>query len=121
MMIEEILLDILSDNEEGFTWKELQLILRGKNINAHHGTISGALSTLHSEKHVFYLKTLRNNCHPYVHAIYRDSYTPSMRKDAPRKNKWWYIAKELFTVLSNEEATSEEKQKAINLYLGNLP
>jgi predicted transcriptional regulator len=72
----------LAHSPEGMTWRQLALAL-----NLHHGQISGALSNLHKSGHVFMLRQQRNKCHPYVHSIYRDQYTPEQRIDEPVKTK----------------------------------
>lgn len=69
-------------NPEGWTWKEL-----GDHFGLHHGQISGALSNLHRAGEIFMLRTQRNKCHPYVHAMYRHQFTDDQRIDAPVKTK----------------------------------
>jgi len=72
----------LAYKQEGMTWRQL-----AETMNLHHGQISGALSNLHKSGHVFMLRQQRNKCHPYVHSIYRDQYTPEQRIDEPVKTK----------------------------------
>jgi predicted transcriptional regulator len=76
------ILNQLTDQPAGMTWKQLSM-----RLNLHHGQISGALSNLHKSGHVFMLRQQRNKCHPYVHSIYRDQYTPEQRIDQPVKTK----------------------------------
>jgi hypothetical protein len=77
-----LILAHLRGDPYGMTWKEL-----GEALGLHHGQISGALSNLHKSGHVFMLRQQRNKCHPYVHSIYRDQYTPEQRIDEPVKTK----------------------------------
>lgn len=77
-----LVLDSLRNYPTGFTWQQLATAL-----NLHHGQISGALSNLHKSGHVFMLRQQRNRCHPYVHSIYKDHYTPEQRIDQPVKTK----------------------------------
>lgn len=46
----------------GATWREL-----GRELNLHHGQISGILSILHKEGRVFMLRHKRDGSHPYCH------------------------------------------------------
>jgi len=74
----ERILATIIHNADGWTWKEL-----GQHLGLHHGQISGALSNLHKAGMVFMLREQRNRCHPYVHANYRDQYSPDQRIDEP--------------------------------------
>lgn len=76
------ILNTIADSFDGWTWREL-----AEQLHLHHGQISGALSNLHKSGHVFMLREQRNRCHPYVHSIYRDQYTPEQRIDEPVKTK----------------------------------
>jgi hypothetical protein len=78
----ERILRELHHQPAGCTWQQL-----AAPLNLHHGQISGALSNLHKSGHVFMLRQQRNKCHPYVHSIYRDQYTPEQRIDEPVKTK----------------------------------
>lgn len=77
-----VILTYLAHSPEGMTWKQFSM-----RLNLHHGQISGALSNLHKSGHVFMLRQQRNRCHPYVHSIYKDHYTPEQRIDTPVKTK----------------------------------
>ena len=77
-----LVLSHLAYRTEGMTWQQL-----AEAMNLHHGQISGALSNLHKSGHVFMLRQQRNRCHPYVHSIFKDHYTPEQRIDEPVKTK----------------------------------
>lgn len=66
----------------GMTWKELSDLL-----NIHHGSVSGALSNMHAMGAVFMLRQQRDRCHPYVHAMFRDSFTAEERYDEPARTR----------------------------------
>lgn len=67
---------------EGMTWKEL-----GEALGLHHGKVSGALSNMHALGAVFMLRTQRDRCHPYVHAMYRDWFSEDERYDEPARTR----------------------------------
>jgi hypothetical protein len=113
------LLSILNGVEDGRNWKQLQLELRHKDIQAHHGTISGALNALHKSGDVFYLKVLIDNCHPYVHKQYKNKYQASERVDKPRTSKWRNIADRLYDVMTDPDATNKDWKEALALYREN--
>jgi hypothetical protein len=68
--------------KQGMTWKQLSELL-----GLHHGQISGALSNMHKCGVVFSLVAQRDRCHPYVHAMYRESFSPAERYDKPARTR----------------------------------
>lgn len=62
----------------GATWREVATLL-----DMHHGQASGALSTLHRMGLVFSLRSKRDKCHPYVHAMHREAFAERQRHDTP--------------------------------------
>lgn len=77
----QVILEVLENaGPHGATWKELQVI-----VKKHHGVISGALSNLHSQKEVFYIKASREGCKVYVHKAFKVYFPAKARVDAPKK------------------------------------
>jgi len=112
------ILEALATTEDGYTWKELQLHLRDTHdIRAHHGTISGALSHLHKSLEVFSIKVKRDNCKPYIHAMYRSKYDEKYRTDYPaRKNKWESMSDLLYFVMTEDKIPPDAWENALNSY-----
>jgi hypothetical protein len=80
---QQAILSLLDDaGLDGMTWKEL-----GDELGLHHGKISGALSNMHLGGVVFMLRQTKDRCHPYVHANYRDDWTPAERYDEPARTR----------------------------------
>lgn len=114
--ISNILLTLLLSSEEGRTCRQLQKDLRTKEIQAHHGTISGALSHLHKRGDVFYLVTTRNGSHPYVHISYKSKYSNSQRVDKPRTTKWRKVADTMYEAMTNIDTTNKQWEEALASY-----
>jgi len=66
----------------GLTWKVL-----GRELDLHHGQISGALTNMHAAGVVFMLKESRDRCHPYVHSRYRSYFNDDEVYDRPAKTR----------------------------------
>lgn len=77
-----ILQALMYEGTDGATWKQL-----GKNLNLHHGQISGALNGLHQLGLVFMLRAKKDGCHLYVSHLCRDKFTDEQVHDAPPPNK----------------------------------
>lgn len=75
-------LKLLRQYPLGLTWKDV-----ADHLGYHHGQASGTLSNLHKSGRVFMLSIKRGKSHPYVHADYRDQYTPSERFDTPAQTR----------------------------------
>lgn len=112
------ILELLATSEDGYTWKELQVLLRDSyEIRAHHGTISGALSNLHKSLDVFSIKVKRDNCKPYVHAMFRTKYDEKHRMDYPVKhNKWESMSDLLYFVMTEDKIPPDAWENALNSY-----
>jgi len=89
----EAVLEALIKVPQGLTWSELS-----RQLDLHHGQISGALSMLHKDGHVFALKIRREKSHPYVHGRFRSEFPSTHRFDEPVKTPST-IEKELRAVL----------------------
>lgn len=74
----------------GYTWKELQPLVR-----RHHGSISGALSNLHKQRMVYCTKRKRKNCAVYIHAMYKSDISQELVIDKPRVTKARQLLDEL--------------------------
>jgi hypothetical protein len=115
--IQESIISLLLPTKVGFTWKELQRELRDTfGERAHHGTISGALSTLHKKGVVFSLKSKRNNCKPYVHHSFRESYKKDERNDYPKSSKWESMADVLYHAMTSDNIAPTAWEDALNSY-----
>lgn len=113
----EIVLKVLVEHPEGLTFEELEEVLKRRwSIDTYHGTLSGLLSNLHSDREVFYLKQRRNNKAPYVHKRFRNMYVDTLRVDLPRKNKWRQIADDLYDVMTRDHVSTKEWNKALQKY-----
>ena len=77
-----ILQALMYEGTNGATWNQL-----GKNLNLHHGQISGALNGLHQLGLVFMLRTKKNGSHLYVSHLCRDQFTDEQVHDAPPPNR----------------------------------
>lgn len=114
--LEEVVIDILVSEPKGYTWRDLQLLLRKQNIDKHHGSISGALSSLHRDNRVFYLLSTVEGCHPYVHAAHRARYSPELRVDNPKTTKWRVVADQLYMAMTDIDTTDVQWDEALDSY-----
>ena len=114
----EAILNLLSQEENGLTWKEIQLALRDSyESRAHHGSISGCLSNLHKQLDVFTIKVKRDNCRPYVHSKYRTAYSDDKRRDYPStQNKWKGVADLLYFVMTADKIPADAWDSALETY-----
>ena len=78
--------DILTHLEDagvlGYTWKELQPI-----VKQHHGSITGSLTNFHEQRMIYRTTKKRKNCSVYVHAMYVSNLPKEFIVDKPRTNK----------------------------------
>ena len=111
-------LELLANEPDGLTWKELQLALRDKfESRAHHGSISGCLSKLHKQLEVFTVMVKRENCRPYVHSKFRSKYSDDMRRDYPTsQNKWKGMADLLYFVMTADKVPADAWDNALETY-----
>lgn len=115
--IKECIAALLLPEEEGLTWKELQIFLKDAyGLRAHHGSISGALNHLHAEGLVFSLKRKRANCKPYCHKSFRKLYEPSERNDSPSTTKWRAMADEMYIAMTTSVPHSPKWLEAVQKY-----
>lgn len=112
------ILSLLENEENGLTWKEVQVALREKyQSRSHHGSISGCLSNLHKDMAIFYVLTKRDNCRPYVHAKFRNKYEDNMRMDYPTtNNKWKEVADLLYFVMTADKIPADAWDNALKTY-----
>lgn len=73
-----VLQALMYEGKNGATYKQL-----GKNLELHHGQISGLLSDLHKLGLVFIVRKKKDNCYLYVSHLYRDSYDDADVIDTP--------------------------------------
>lgn len=109
---------ILYSSSEGFTWKDIQVILNERyNSRVHHGTISGALTNMHKSLDIFRLKLKRDNCYIYVHGAFRNQYKDELRTDYPKsRNKWKEVADLLYIAMTEEDIPADAWDNAIEAY-----
>jgi hypothetical protein len=86
----DVLLYLEKIGAHGYTWKELQPLIR-----KHHGSISGALSKFHEQGMAYMTKIKRKNCAVYIHAMYRNDLPKNLIIDKPRVNKSKQLLKEI--------------------------
>ena len=115
-----ILIYLEDAGREGMTWKQLSDLL-----GLHHGKISGALSNMHKCGVVFMQVAQRDRCHPYVHAMYRETFSPDERYDQPartRNNKRNDLLNQLLEACrnANEIGWSTGMTNAINNIVATL-
>jgi hypothetical protein len=119
LQLQNKVLEVLTSHEEGLTCQELHVVLRETyDMKKHHGTLSGALSTLHKSLEVFNLPTKRNNQKPYVHACFRHKYDEKHRIDYPpkRTNKWESMSDLLYLVMTEDNIPPDAWENALNSY-----
>jgi predicted transcriptional regulator len=112
-MQSDVLDRLLFAETEGMTYKDLS-----RTLKKGHGTISGALSMLHSEGQVFYLHQKRENCHIYVHSRYKKHYNDAERIDIPKKSKveqYEALLKEIVMAYKTDVGLKESIKKAEKL------
>jgi hypothetical protein len=115
--LQQSILELVSLDKTGLTWKELQISLnREYKIKAHHGSISGALNSLHTSGHVFSINIKRENCKPYCHKYFRNNYKPSERNDAPSVTKWRQVSDDLYTAMLTSTPHSPLWKSAMGSY-----
>ncbi len=112
------ILELLFTKEDGLTCQELHVELRDAyDIKKHHGTLSGALNSLHNSLDVFNIKVKSNNQKPYVHACFRTKYDEKHRIDYPaRRNKWESMADLLYFVMTEDKIPPDAWENALNSY-----
>jgi len=80
---QKMVLSLVEDaGGDGLTWQEV-----AKELDLHHGQVSGCLSNLHRLGFVFAAVEQRDKCHPYVHFKFRVAYRDEAVYDEPIKTR----------------------------------